>query len=889
MTLSVERARSGREPFFVAELYLPQCQRTFGVQPCTGTGEPCYKTLASCKSVVSAYDPIDKAYVFCSARQQVPFAIEGAVPCLDSVEQTPARIGASGTLGQRGVVSITFNDLTHNDVGFDPHYASRAYDPLSQGTLFGKLRARHLYYSGRKLVVKIGYLTEGGEYLPENFRSFTYFIESFEGPDKNGKFKILAKDLLKQLDSERAQCPAPNVGRLKDAITSADTTATLYPAGIGDADYPTFGLMVLGGEEIVGFDRVGDALTLYRAQQNTVAIDHDADELAQVCKEYTSQTVQNIIYSLLVDFAGVPAVYINKAEWDAEQAAYLPRLYTSVLAVPTSVKTLVNELLEQTATLLWWDEEEAKLRFKSLRALSDDAVATLGEWSHVLRDTLDIKEDPAARLTQVWVWYGARDPTKAVDEKANYKLRHVASDPDAEQPMMYGDKRVKEIFSRWITAGNASAAIDLGDKYLARYRRTPRIASFSLDEKDGAIKPGDFVQLSSYRLQKFDGTSEPINMQILSRKFKKVATQTDYTGTEFFYLVPQVGPSGNVERSIIIAAPNDAMHPTDSQQRLAANLRALHDSIYADLNAGDVVRFRVLSGAGFYRSTRNARQPALHTGAWPAGVKVFIDLDPGSFVAGAAGKGAIWNEYGVANSLPGEDGGSGIWVDASLTPLTCTITANAPISGGAGGGASLNTPFNRFNQDVAVYLGGGGAHGILGGASEGGLSFDPGAVLPWPQSGETVARIPASIIGYNLEVGQTKPPNVPGTTVPYGSGYFFLNLYNFSGPAVQYLHTVSAGNGGIPGVANGVGGGFPIIQTRRVASIFDAGTVVQTLLIYSSGLYTLPIGDGGVTKQVQMVMRLPGKAGWAIYGKDFCTLEGSYAAALRAEHYGPII
>lgn len=713
MTLAIQRARSGREPFIICRLYLDVCSRVFGTGLCLATGEACYQTIAGCK-YINAYDKTTQVHTFCSARVSIPTELLGAIPCIYDYSITPSRIDPNGSIGARGVASVTFRDFLHNDVGVDPYVSTRAYDPMVQGTFFGRLRARNLYYTGRKMEIDVGYLDEAGNYDPANFRTFTYFIESLDGPMRDGEFSVTGKDILKYFDDVRAVAPPANSGKLLNDITVVQTSAVLTPGGIGALEYAASGMLAIGSE-LCTFTRSGDNLTLVRGVNGTEAAAHDADDTVQQCEVITSQTAQNIAYHLSTNRASVPITYIPKAEWDQEQIDYLPRLYSAVIAQPTGVRALMNSLLEETGTMMWWDEESALLRFRAIRPLSDDPVKSIGEIEHIVGNSLDIKDEPNARVSRVFVYYGILNPTKSLTDGSNFKLRHIEADGGAESANLYGSQRIKTIYSRWITEQNAVAAIDLGEKLLYRFRRGPRRVSFILDEKDGDLKPGDFTQISSVRCQKMNGESDPVNAQMLSRKFTNTGHQVRYDGVEFFYLAPQIGPSGQVERTIVIV--------TDA---LNVNLRALHDAIYADLNDGDVVRFKLLGGV--HIGSISTSQYAMISGSWPAGVDVYLDLYGDCVIGGPGGAGAtvalsgtVQNGVFSANSVitigaitAGQNGGPALLFTSpiSLSAIPATepsgYVRHPLIAGGAGGGGAVDAGFTYSGRAYRWFAAGGG-------------------------------------------------------------------------------------------------------------------------------------------------------------------------------------
>jgi hypothetical protein len=505
--------------------------------------------------------------------------------------------------------------------------------------------------------------------------------------------------------------------------------------------------------------------------------------------------------------------------------------------------------------------------------LSDDVVTSIGEWNEVVEQSLDLKEDPNARLTHVYVYYGIINPAGDIDDPSNYSLRHIAADPEAASDRMYGGKRIKTIFSRWISASNAVAAIDLGEKYLYRFRQTPRRAGFLLDEKDGAIKPGDFVQLSTWRSQKADGSSEPVNIQILSRKFRKVGTQVQYEGSEFFYLEPQTGPSGQVERLVVIAAPVTN----------GLNLRDLHDSIYADLKSGDVVRFRILEDVYVTGGTHLINVPACDTGAWPTGVGLYLDMLANSYVCGYGGRGASWNWFGgVVN---GQQGGTALRVQHALN---ISFASGARLYGGRGGGAAVArcTSSALTVTGSTRRAGGGGGHARPGAAvGTGGNGYDLGGsgIIQVPGPVPSGTTINTDTINYNA-ARDGGIVAMPGNVIPaqagvilYGDGGQSKDLLNIITGSFPHVASVQAGASGTFAAFAGAGG-YPKFFTMS-----DFFTVNETP-VPASGTYNVP-GYGNLYLKVLA----PGDVGNAIEGAALVTATGTDAAVNTDGRYGNIV
>ncbi|MGI9159852.1 MAG: LamG domain-containing protein [Saprospiraceae bacterium] len=190
------------------------------------------------------------------------------MPCIVGVEHSPGAISLGENLGERASVTVTFKDFRHSDTGAggDKYLANRSYNPYTNGTYFGRFRTRHRYLKGKPLRVIRGALGDAIGAMDTRH----YVVESFSGPDVDGLFTLVAKDVLKLADNDRAQAPVPSNGSLLADITSAATTATLTPTGIGDAEYATSGYVTLAGKEVAAFTRKQgqDAYTKFLAHFN---------------------------------------------------------------------------------------------------------------------------------------------------------------------------------------------------------------------------------------------------------------------------------------------------------------------------------------------------------------------------------------------------------------------------------------------------------------------------------------------------------------------------------------------------------------------------------------------------------------------------------------------
>lgn len=238
------------------EIDVPFCANTYGESPCTAaigvTGSiKCFNSPNTCQD---REHYIDDPVVFRFAEDigYLPDDID-CIPSIVNIAFTPALVSLGKDLGTRASIQVTFKDHKWADaaVGYDKYVTERPYNPFEQGTYWGKFRARQPFLRGRQLRLIRGFL---GQSL-ENMETRYYIIDSFNHNAENGTYSIIAKDVLKLADDDRAQAPAISSGVLSSDLNETDTQIVLSPEGIGAEEYPASGYIAIGGKEICSFVR----------------------------------------------------------------------------------------------------------------------------------------------------------------------------------------------------------------------------------------------------------------------------------------------------------------------------------------------------------------------------------------------------------------------------------------------------------------------------------------------------------------------------------------------------------------------------------------------------------------------------------------------------------
>ncbi|MEY9580953.1 hypothetical protein ABIE88_008529 [Bradyrhizobium diazoefficiens] len=665
------------------ELDVPFCTRTYGVAPCTAsiptTGSiKCFNSKNTCQDTAH-FLASDVTWRFAKPASYLPTNIDIVAASILDISYTPATISLGKNLGTRATLSITFKDHPHSDTGegFDKYLADRTYDPYSQGTFWGKFRARQPFVRGQELRWITGLL--GDDLADMETRYFV--VDSFDGPTPEGKYTIIAKDVLKFADGDRSQAPDLSNGFLAADITASATTATLLPTGIGNAEYPAGGsdFLCIGGNEIVQFSRSGDTLTLVRGVLGTTATTHKAQDRVQLVLRYNGADAADIAQELLERYADVPSSYITVADWRAETAAYLGTVYTAVICEPTSVSTLLSELAEQAGLAIWDDNLAQQVRLKVLHGVVTDAFTFTPD--NTLEKSLTIKEQPDQRLSRVQVYFGQKDPTKPLSNLDNYRSTSLTIDNEAEAD--YGSASIKTIYSRWIPEAGRSVADRLGAILLGRFRDPPRRVTFATARYASTdVDLGQGYRAESFCVQDATGAQDNIPIQIT--RVNPGPDRFAVEAEEMLWTAPDADLS---DRQIIFDANN-----------FNINLRSAHDSIYPTPQSGDVVTFTINSGVVI--GSNSYGLPAVDVGSWPAGVTV--NLTVVGRIQGAGGYGGVGAVIGA-----GADGGAG----GPALYLRYAVTVNASAGaiwgggGGGGGGAGAGNPGG----------GGGGGAGVIRG------------------------------------------------------------------------------------------------------------------------------------------------------------------------------
>ena len=501
-----------REIVTIVEIDVEYCNNTFGSSPCTASlsascPRKCFNTRGTCADPVN-FSAGTKTLRFAHNQAGLPKGVT-IFPALQSVSSRAGKVNLSGLdkytgpLGQREAVTISLKDFTYSDSAFDKYqnervtgeaqFSGEGYQPEDYGTFFGRLRARWPHWKASAVRVLRG--VAGDDLADMSVENF--ILTEWDGPNSDGSVTLTAKDIIKLAEDDNALCPAPTEGTLEEDISESATSFTLSPEGIGDTSYPESGRLCIGSEVML-CTRTGDDVTITaRGLDGTAADSHSAGDTVQRCFHVEDTPINEVIYTLLVDYAGIDASFIDVSEWESENHWLAGFNLTATITDPEAVSDLLAEIA-QLGILIWWSASEQKIKYRPNRPIEyGEAIHALTDNATFIEGTSATSYDDDLRLGTVIVASGIIDPTDSGD--TNYRTGAIAATGEAG----YSTEAYHNILTRWFgPTGNNVAGLTVAERLVTRYRKPPIIFSATVDKKDAdSVKLGELVQITSRLVQ----------------------------------------------------------------------------------------------------------------------------------------------------------------------------------------------------------------------------------------------------------------------------------------------------------------------------------------------------------------------------------------------------
>lgn len=537
MTWADHAARIERTPCWVIEVDLDWIDDA-GVTATNPDGTLCYRTPATTDQ--GTLPVVTKTRRWQSANVKAIPELD-AIPCVASVRLGGDEVKIGRGLGYFGSATITLADFEDDDARAEDPFASHASRTglnLAAGTYFGKLLARNPWWINRPIRITEGWVTDGVWHAADAL-VHRFLVRDVQGPN-DGKLTINAVGPLQLLNLDDAEAPRASEGVLAGDISAVATTATIHDATIA-ADYPASGWVRIG-EEIAAYTRTGQTLTLTRGAFQTVADTHAGDDLIQWVLRYDAVPLVDIIEDLLTTYGGVDPALLDLAGWATEQNSWLS-LYdlSGTVSQPTKVLDLVQELLEASGSILWWDDQAGLVRFKAVRP----ALLPSATWTDAfaLLSRPQARTDVAERVSRCDVAIDLRDPTQDPKRASSYRVRVVGL-PQGEEATQHGSAKVRLLATRWLTSAQLGLAKRASWLVTSQLRDGRRTIVVEVSAKDATVGIGDVVAITSRDLMDRRGVPETVRGVVVKREPVAMGSRYRYTldrttnSARYIYLCP---------------------------------------------------------------------------------------------------------------------------------------------------------------------------------------------------------------------------------------------------------------------------------------------------------------------------------------------------------------
>jgi hypothetical protein len=531
VSYSANLSAASRVPVTLVRVTLDWCTNSFGVAPCTASGEPCYNTYHTCKAR-AAYLKGSRVYEYCSANAPVPWP--GPRPYVKAVTYLPTEI--TNTVTVTGRIKVELLDEPDCDVGVDPYLARRS---SVQGTYWKKLLARNPNYRGRTLDVFEGFLGD----------PFSEFRQRARQPLQLASVKanvmtLQSVDLLQGLADIEVP-PALDVKLLGDLAIDAvelvldDTTdVPLLP----DAGYIKIGDEVIQYGALNRSQRKLSGCT--RAAMGSTAATHTDKDSVQICRYYPPANPFNILEEMLLVDAGFDVSQVDIAaigywrDWPGGEVNM-----TAFLDTPTKLADLLLGVNQQsTSTALSadlppdsyglvdlldckiWVGEDLKITIaRNIANAPGRAYREISDAATVISASASVDMNEKIRVTRS-VLYWDKSVSGAVDAPASYARRDIGVNGDAETE--YAASISENVYCRWLKSGIMQDEIldtfisDLLARRLFNRRDAAPIITLSTELKDSEILTGSFLSFLTDELLNPDGTPIYTRFQVIRRDAK---------------------------------------------------------------------------------------------------------------------------------------------------------------------------------------------------------------------------------------------------------------------------------------------------------------------------------------------------------------------------------
>tara|TARA_R100000951_G_scaffold116364_1_gene127837 strand:- start:869 stop:3193 length:2325 start_codon:yes stop_codon:yes gene_type:complete len=627
-----------------------------------------------------------KTYYFTNENAPILPSINGEpiYRCITAIKENTTELRPGDGLSARGSLNITFSDFTKQDPNSSAPGVTDAVK--NQGTFFGKLNARQIFENKTVRLKLYRVQPDGSIDLVNGAQTRSYIANAFKLNSSSGKWSLECKDLISLANLDEKSWPITSGGFVR---LDVNDSVTAIPVD-GEVDYSSVDFVRIGDEffQIISVTnnlsptavlnvttRGGDLYAPVSAVllTKTVASDHSAGDEVFVCDLSDNETIDSLITKVLVD-SDFDSSLIPAAEWAEEVAEWHSTDKINTLhSESESVNDVLNRVLTGYLMDLWFSTTENKAKLSAI-SVWKQSTATLLEGKEI--NAYSIKKTPkeSIRASRALVIYDKKNLADS-DDVPSYKKGSQFADNTLISPALFSKHKDKQFNSNFLLTKDAADL--LTQRYVSRFKFTPFVRVFQVEERALNFNAGDVVDLITTTDQGSDGLiSGNIRAQIL-----KINPRYQKDGRIYDVATMSYEAAFNSGSEIVLDSP----------------LASVNLYILAGAPSEDVTLTFVLDGS------YSSGETAIRAGAFSSGSKIIIVMANGfdaQAIGGSGGKGASVNTSGQTSSpLNGTDGGivydaQGIDTDiyfSGATPSAAYPTADGYIRAPGGGEGGFNS------------------------------------------------------------------------------------------------------------------------------------------------------------------------------------------------------
>ena len=544
---------------------------------CTVSGAGGFGTPLTCDQ---AWTNEYKTYYFTNENAPILPSINGEpiYRCITSIRENTTELKPGNGLSARGSLSITFKDFTKQDPNIG---APGVTDTVkNQGTFFGKWEERQIF-ENRDVRLKLYRVQPDGTVdLVNGAQPRYYNSNAFKLNAKSGNWSLECKDVVSVANLDDKSWPINTGGVLRLDVAISVTSIPVD----AETDYSS-AVFIRVGDEIMQVISVSNNLTstatlnvatrggaFYAPTSaalltRTVASEHSAGDEVFLCDLSDDETIDELITKVLVD-SDLDVALIPAAEWAAEVAEWHPLDKINTLHTESeSVNSVLNRILTGFLMDLWFSTTENLVKLSAI-SVWKQSTATLTEGKEINSNTINKTPSESIRASRALVLYDKRNLTDS-DDIGSYKKGSQFSDNTLITAALYGKHKDKQFDNNFLLTKDAADL--LTQRYVSRFKFTPYIRNFEVEERALKFNTGDVVDLVTTVDQGPSGAvSGNIRAQILkiNPKYGKAGRTYDVKTMSYeaaFNSGSEIvldSPLGEVNLFILGGAPSQAVDLT---------------------------------------------------------------------------------------------------------------------------------------------------------------------------------------------------------------------------------------------------------------------------------------------------------------------------------------